>query len=227
MLRDYVLTKDNKNINQLKKAANSWIKAETINKLTYEIDWLGIPIIQLPEDMVLMQELIWKLKPDYVIECGIAHGGGLIFYASMLELIGKGKVIGIDIDIREYNRKAIEDHPLSHRITLIESDSSIVDLTLPSKKVIVILDSCHEKQHVLKELNKFKDLIGIGYYIIVSDTIIHEGCKWNPSDKHYRNNSPKEAVDEFLKLNQNFEIDKSFNKLYVSHMPDGYLKRIK
>ncbi len=122
-LRKYVLTKKNKNIKELEEAAIKWAKVSVENCLSYEIDWLGVPIIQTPEDMVLMQELIFKVQPDIIIETGIAHGGSLIYYAPLLELLGKGKVIGIDIKIRENNRKVIEVHPMFKRTELIEGNS--------------------------------------------------------------------------------------------------------
>jgi len=177
-IRDYVTVRKDKDIQQLVNASETWLKAEQTNKLSYEIDWLGIPIIQLPEDMIMMQELIWKTKPDYIIECGVAHGGGLIFYASLLELMGNGKAIGIDIDIREHNEKAIKSHPLSHRIELIQCDSSNIDIDFESDKMIVCLDSNHEKNHVLKELDIFKNKVGIGYYIVVFDTSITKAVQW-------------------------------------------------
>jgi len=123
LLRKYVLTKKDKNIAELRKAGWNWVKAATKNKLSYEIDWLGIPVIQTPEDLILIQELIFKIKPDFIIETGIAHGGGLVFYASILELLGKGKVIGIDIEIREHNQKVIEAHPLFKKIEMLEGSS--------------------------------------------------------------------------------------------------------
>lgn len=122
-LRDYVLTKKDKNTQELEKVGLQWTKVSEENRLAYEIDWLGVPVIQTPEDLILMQELIFKLQPDIIIETGIAHGGGLIFYASLLELLGKGKVIGVDIEIRKHNRKVIEAHPLYKRIEMIEGDS--------------------------------------------------------------------------------------------------------
>ena len=127
-LRKYVLTKENKNIGELEEAAIKWVKVSAENRLSYEIDWLGVPIIKTPEDMILMQELIFKVQPDIITETGIAHGGSLIYYASLLELLGNGKVIGVDIEIREHNRKVIEKHPMFKRIELIEG-SSVSDET--------------------------------------------------------------------------------------------------
>lgn len=233
-LRKYVLTKKDKNIKGLKEAGLKWIKISVENRLAYEIDWLGVPVIQTPEDLVLLQELIFKVKPDFIVEIGIAHGGGMIFEASLLELLGKGKIIGVDIEIREHNRRVIEAHPLAKRIEMIQS-SSISEETVQklkkripkNSKVIVCLDSNHFKDHVLRELELYQDFIIPGCYIVVFDTIASKVAEMKIENKKYINNGPKEAIDAFLKLNDNFEIDKQFNKLYVSHSPSGYLKRVK
>lgn len=233
-LRKYVSTKEDKNQEELKKAASAWTKAAAANKLSYEVDWLGVPVIQTPEDLVLMQELIFKIQPDFIIECGIAHGGGLIYYASLFELLGKGQVIGVDIEIREHNRKVVEAHPLAKRIKLIEGDSASKEMLEKIKKmipvnsrVIVCLDSDHTKPHVLKELELYKDLIMPECYFVVFDTITSELVEAGAAPEKYLNNSPKEAVDEFLKNNDKFKVDETFNKLYISDSPNGYLKRIK
>ena len=234
LLRKYVLTKKDKNIKELKEVGLKWVKVSAENRLSYEIDWLGVPVIQTPEDLVLMQELIFKVKPDFIIETGIAHGGGLIYYASLMELLGKGKAIGIDIEIREHNRKVIEAHPLSKRVEIIEGDS-VAEKTIQeirkripkNSKVIVCLDSSHFRDHVLRELELYQDFIIPGCYIVVFDTITSKMAEMKIADKKYINNSPKEAVDAFLKLNDNFKIDKQFNKLYISYNSNGYVKRIK
>lgn len=233
LLRKYVHTKENKNIKELEEAAIKWVKVSAENHLSYEIDWLGVPIIQTPEDMILMQELIFKIQPDIIIETGIAHGGSLIYYASLLELLGKGKVIGIDIEIREHNRKVIEKHPLFKRIKLIEGDSTsgetiekIRKIIPKNSKVVVCLDSNHTKNHVLKELQLYHGFVNPKSYIVVFDTITSELSKVSNSEKIYLNNSPKEAIDEFLKGHNDFEIDKSYNKLYLSSSPNGFLRRI-
>lgn len=233
-LRKYVLTKKNKNAEKLKKAGLEWVKVSAENRLSYEIDWLGIPVIQTPEDLVLMQELIFKVKPDFIIETGIAHGGGLVYYASLMELLGKGKVIGIDVEIREHNRKVIEVHPLFKRIELIEGDS-VAEKTIQkvrkripeNSKVIVCLDSSHFKAHVLQELEFYQNFIIPGCYIVVFDTIASKMAEMGIADKKYIDNGPKEAVEEFLKANDNFKVEEQFNKLYISFNPNGYLKRIK
>lgn len=235
LLREYVRTKKNKNTKELKETGLCWVKLSEENRLVYEIDWLGIPIIQSPEDLILIQELIFGVQPDFIIETGIAHGGGLIYYASLMELLKKGKVIGVDIEIKEHNRRAIEAHPLSKRIEMIQGDSVSdriireIRRRIPKdSKVIVCLDSDHTKNHVFKELELYKDFIIPGCYLVVFDTIASElGELGALGYSKYVNNSPKEAVYEFLKGNNDFQIDKRFNKLYVSSNPDGYLKRIK
>lgn len=232
-LRKYVLTKKDKNIQELEEIGLQWIKVAAENKLSYEIDWLGIPIIQTPEDMILMQELIFKVQPDVIIEIGIAHGGSLIYYASIMELLNKGNVIGVDIEIREHNRKVLQNHPLIKRVELIEGDSTSPEIIQEirkrihnNSKVIVCLDSNHTKYHVLKELQLYQEFIVPGCYIVVFDTNSSKLAELGVCDKNYIN-GPKEAIEEFLKINDDFEIDKDYNKLYISYSSDGYLKRIK
>lgn len=233
-LRKYVLTKDDKNTKELEEVGLRWAKVSVENRLSYEIDWLGVPVIQTPEDLILMQELIFRVQPDFIIESGIAHGGSLIFYASLMELLNKGKVIGVDIEIREHNRKVIEAHPLYKRIEMIEGDS-VSDETIQEirrrvpadSNVIVCLDSDHTKAHVLKELQLYQDFVVPGCYIVVFDTNTSKLAELGACDKKYINNGPKEAVDEFLEINNDFDIDEQYNKLYVSYNPDGYLRRIK
>lgn len=231
-LRKYVRIKENKDIRELEEVATKWVKVSAENRLSYEIDWLGVPIIQTPEDMVLMQELIFKIQPDIIIETGIAHGGSLIYYASLLELLGKGKVIGVDIEIREHNRKVLERHPMFKRIELIEGSSiseeiikKLEKMVPKDSKVIVCLDSNHTKNHVFKELQLYSSFVNLGGYIVVFDTNTSRLAKLGICEKIYLNNGPKEAVEDFLKVNNNFEIDKHYNKLYISYSPNGYLRR--
>ena len=232
-LRKYVLTKEDKDYNKLSEMGFSWAKTAIENKLSYEIDWLGMPVIQSPEDLVLIQQLIYNIKPDYVVETGVAHGGSLVFYASILEAIGQGHVIGIDIDIRSHNRQEIEKHRLFKRIKLIEGDSisetiieEISEIIPPKSKVIVCLDSNHYKDHVLKELKLYSKFVDVGCYIVVFDTITSSMSEHGIYDSSYINNGPQEAIDIFLEENQNFQIDKEFNKLFISYSPNGYLKRV-
>ena len=194
-----------------------------------------MPIIQFPQDMVALQELIWKIKPDFIIESGIARGGSLIFHASILELLNHGKVIGIDIDIREHNRKEIEKHPLFKRIKLIEGssiDDSVIDkikkIIKDKKKIMVLLDSHHTEQHVLEELKKYSSFVRSDSYIIVFDTVIEDLTKHHSTNRPWgKGNNPRTAVSKFLKNNKRFKIDEGIsNKLLITSCPDGYLSLI-
>ncbi len=233
-LQKYVLKKKDKNIEELEKGGLEWAKICSKNKMSYEIEWLGVPIIQTVEDVILLQELIFRVRPDIIIELGIAHGGGMIFEASLLELLSKGKVVGVDIEIRKHNREVIEAHPLAKRITMIEG-SSIDDKTVAkvSKKIpkgaktIVCLDSTHSKQHVLKELELYQRFVHRGGYLVVFDTIASDLAKAGIAPDSFINNGPMEAIKEFLKKNKKFRIDKTFNKLHSSHCQNGFLKRVK
>jgi cephalosporin hydroxylase len=223
------------NNNELKQAANQFNIASNKAQYSYNFSWMGRPIIQYPQDMVAMQELIWEIKPDLIIETGIAHGGSLIFYASIMELIGKGEILGIDIDIRDHNKKAIEAHPMFKRITMIQGsaiDSSIVEQVKQVAKgkqtVMVSLDSNHTHDHVLEELKLYSPFVTKGSYLVVFDTIVEDLPKAMYDRPWDVGNNPKTALWEFLKANSDFEIDKSIdNKLLISVAPEGYLKRIK
>jgi cephalosporin hydroxylase len=206
-------------------------------KYTYNFSWMGLPIIQFPQDMVAMQEIVWQVKPKLIIETGIAHGGSLIFYASMLELLGNdGMVLGLDIDIRAHNRIEIEKHPMSKRIKMLEGssiDETIVsqvhDFARGKSPVLVVLDSMHTHEHVLSELNAYAPLVTNGSYLVVFDTLVED----MPEDMYQnrpwgKGNNPKTAVWEFLKSSDRFEVDKEIeDKLLITVAPSGYLKCIK
>ena len=232
-----LIEENSKNIT-LQKAKTDFNVESNKAKYSYNFSWMGRPIIAYPQDMIAMQEIIWDIKPDLIIETGIAHGGSLAYYASLLELIGEdGLVLGIDIDIRKYNKKLIEEHSMFKRIKMIEGDSTsesianqVYDIAKSKKTVLVCLDSNHTHDHVLKELKLYANLTSVGSYCVVFDTIVEDlpndympgGRPWNPG------NNPKTAVFEFLKSNNNFKIDKSIDhKLLISVAPDGYLKRVK
>jgi len=220
---------------KLKEISKQWLLDSYKYEYSYHFTWLGRPIIQLPQDMIAIQEIIWKVKPDIIIETGIAHGGSLIFSASMLELIGKGEVIGIDIDIRKHNKEEIENHPLFKRIIMLEGSSinkKIKDKVYKlskNKKVIVFLDSNHTEKHVLKELEFYSPLIRKGGYLVVFDTIIeHLPEKYVKNRNWGENNNPKSAVVKFLKNNNRFKIDKNIEeKLLLTAAREGYLKCVK
>ena len=205
------------------KIGKNFLEKSMFLKYSYNFSWLGRPIIQYPQDIIAMQEIIWKVKPDLIIETGIAHGGSLIFYASMLELIGKGEVLGIDIEIRPHNRKAIETHPMYKRITLLEGNSiskEIIQLvkekTKNKEKVIVCLDSHHSHEHVLKELELYSPFVSVNSYLVVFDTLIEDIAEdlSNPRPWGVGNN-PKTALKEFLKNRDDFIIDKEIERKLI------------
>ena len=235
----------------LLNARNAFFNESFAHKYPYNFEFLGRPIIQYPQDMVAMQELIWEVKPDLIIETGIAHGGSLIMSASMLALLdmceaiesetvldpkkSKRKVLGLDIDIRQHNREAIEAHPMSSRIQMLQGSSIAPEVIEQVKavaknfqRVLVCLDSNHTHDHVLAELEAYAPLASVGSYCVVFDTIVEDMPKtmfpdrpWGPGD------NPKTAVWEYLKTHSEFVIDKSIdNKLLISVAPDGYLKRV-
>ncbi|MFH1903485.1 MAG: cephalosporin hydroxylase family protein [Candidatus Omnitrophota bacterium] len=227
---------------KLKASARHFVLASAQPKYSYNFSWLGRPIIQYPQDIVAMQEIIWEVKPDLIIETGIAHGGSLILSASMLALlelsgvIKKGKVLGIDIEIREHNRVEIEKHPLSDKIVMIEGssiDKSIVKQVHAFAKnynnILVCLDSMHTHDHVLTELNAYAPLVSKGSYCVVFDTLIEDlPADMFPDRPWGKGNNPKTAVREYLKSHSEFELDKSIeHKLLITVAPDGYLKRVK
>ncbi len=225
------------NSEALQKAGVAFVNLTAPFKYSYNFSWLGRPIIAYPQDMIAMQEIIWEVKPDLVIETGVAHGGSIIYYASLLELIGgDGIVVGIDVDIRKYNRDLIESHAMYKRIRLIEGSSidpevmkKVNEVAASRKRILVCLDSNHTHQHVIEELNLYTSLVSVGSYCVVFDTIIEEmPIDYDWKDRPWgKGNNPKTAVREFLKGNKNFEIDSRQNKLLVTVAPDGYLKRVK
>jgi len=233
-LSNFIAREKNKNSKQLKNAFNVWLKAHWENRLSYEANWLGMPIIQSAEDIVNLQEIIYDVRPDFIIETGIAHGGSLIFFASLLQLLGKGKVIGIDIDIRKHNRILLEKHPMIKRITIIEGDSSSEEIFRKVKskipkdsKVLVILDSNHVREHVLKELKLYNRLVSKNSYIIVEDTIMPQVARYKYAKNYYKNDNTKQAVNIFMKNNKNFVVDKAREKLGFTYFPGGFLKKVK
>lgn len=211
-----------------------WIREITRHKYAYNFTWMGRPIIQFPQDMIAMQEIIWQAKPDVVIETGIAHGGSLVYYASLLELIGHGEVIGIDIDIRQHNRSAIDAHPMRRRIRLIEGssiDDRIVEQVralAAGKRAIVVLDSNHTHDHVLAELRAYAPLVCSGGYCVVMDTVIEDMPADSFPDRPWSiGNNPRTAVEAFLKEDRRFEADPLIPaKLLITVAPGGYLKRV-
>lgn|SRR3989338_8731283 len=209
-----------------------WNKISFHNRSMYESTWLGIPIIQYPNDMIMMQELIWKTKPDVIIEVGVAHGGSVIFYASILRLLGKGRVIGVDHEIRKHNKIKLNRHPLSKKITLIQGNSvelktlhKVCALLRSKDKVMVVLDSDHSYTHVTKEMNLYSKIVTKGQYLVVMDGIqglFHSVPSGKPS---WKNDNPLRAIREFVSRNSNWKIDKYFTRLKVTCNPCGFLKK--
>lgn len=222
----------------LKKKSLDWMIASDKYKYSYNYTWMGRPIIKYPNDIVATQEIIWRVKPDLIIETGVAHGGSLILSASMLELLGGDRrVIGIDIDIRAHNRKEIEAHPMFKRIDLVEGSSvapDIVDqvkkLSAGYKNVMVFLDSLHTHDHVAAELDIYAPMVTVGSYLVLPDTFI----ELFPKGYYAHNrpwdvgNNPMTALRAFMKKNDDFEIDQELNgKLQITEAFDGYLRRVK
>jgi cephalosporin hydroxylase len=241
-----------KHSKQLKTLANQFFSESVKTDYSYNFEWLSRPIIQYPQDIVATQEIIWKVKPDLIIETGIAHGGSLVLSASILALLDYSdalkngsildpkmpsrKVIGVDIDIRQHNLKALNEHPMRNRMELIEGSSvdpdiinQVHELSKGYECILVFLDSNHTHNHVLSELNAYSELVSRGSYCVVFDSVIEDlpvdssdTRSWGPGD------NPKTAVWEFLKNNSDFEIDyKIEDKLLITVAPDGYLKKIK
>lgn len=243
---------DNAPSSELAEAAKRFMNETIVARYSYQFAWQSRPIIQYPQDIVAMQELIWSVKPDLIIETGIAHGGSLIFSASMLALldmcdaietgqsidpkVSKRKVLGLDIDIRQHNREAIEAHPMASRIEMIQGSSiapevvnQVHQFASNYSRILICLDSNHTHDHVLGELEAYAPLTSVGSYCVVFDTVVEDLPKemfpdrpWGPGD------NPKTAVWKYLENHPEFEIDKSIDhKLLITVAPDGYLKRIK
>ena len=244
---------DNLSNDALRSAAHAFTRDSIDPKYSYNFSWLGRPIIQYPQDIVAMQEIIWSVQPDLIIETGIAHGGSLIFSASMLELNAAcggpkdAEVLGIDIDIRAHNREAIVAHPMARRISMIQGSSIAPDVVAKvhtkaagKRSVLVCLDSNHTRDHVLAELLAYAPLTTVGSYCVVFDTLIEDMPHDAYPDRPWApGNNPKTAVFEYLRrlaaqpssgadgTSLAFEIDKRIDgKLLISVAPDGYLKRI-
>jgi cephalosporin hydroxylase len=220
----------------LKELTREWFARASARKYSYNFTWLGRPIIQFPQDIVALQEIVWSVQPDLIIETGIAHGGSLIFYASMLQLIGgNGEVLGIEVDIREQNRAEIVRHPLFHRIRMIEGSSvdpavvrQVEDFVRARNKrhVMVVLDSLHTHEHVLAEMKLYSSFVTKGSYLVALDTIIEDMPPGFSADRPWGpGNSPRTAVEQFLKHNRRFEVDRAIpDKLLITVAPGGYLR---
>ena len=219
----------------------AWVRCGWAAKYVYTFTWMGRPMIQLPEDMIRLQEIIYSLRPDVIVETGVAHGGSLVFYASLCKAMDCGRVIGVDIEIRPHNRLAIEAHPLASYITLIEGssiDPSIVNEVssqiAPNERVLVLLDSCHNKEHVLAELRNYSKLVAPGSFIVAMDGIMENVAGVPRSQPDWTWNNPRQAALEFVNENPEFVIEEPafvFNESdltqRVTHWPSAFIKRVK
>ena len=221
---------------RLESLSHEWINASAPYEYAYHFKWLGMPIIQLPADIIALQEVIWRVQPDLIIETGIARGGSMIFFASLLELLGgRRRVIGVDIDIRSRNRRAIERHPLSRRVTLIEGSSTdervarrVAAIARRYRRVLVVLDSNHTHAHVARELDLYSPLVTKGSYLVVFDTVIEYMPAGYFKDRPWdRGNNPLTAVREFLRNNRRFVEDGEMGKLLLTAAPSGYLQCVR
>jgi cephalosporin hydroxylase len=218
-----------------------WVKSGWNQKYSYGFSWAGMPIIQMPEDMIRFQEVVWQLRPDVIIETGVAHGGSLVYSASLLHLMRKGKVVGIDIDIRPQNRAKIQTHPLAGRIHLIEGSSTSEDVLhkvrahiQPDEIVLVVLDSDHSYAHVMAELETYSDFVSPGSYIIATDGVMQDLEDVPRGKKGWKKDNPAQAARDFAEKNENFVLEQPkwpFNESTLSknitHWPDAWLKRVK
>ena len=217
-----------------------WAQVGWNQKYGYTFTWLGVPIIQLPEDLVRYQEVVWNLKPDVIVETGVAHGGSAILSAGLLKLIGKGRVIAIDIEIRPHNRKRIEAHPLAPSITLVEGSSTapeivsrVKDLLKPGETVLVVLDSDHSYAHVTAELEAYAPLVTLGSYIVATDGIMQDLTNVPRGKPEWGTDNPAKAARDFAARRPEFAVAQppwDFNESTLSgnvtHWPDAWLKRI-
>lgn len=220
--------------------SRAWLRLGWDTKHVYSFTWLGRPIIQLPEDLVRIQEVIYRIKPDVIIETGIAHGGSLVFYAGLCRVMGKGRIIGVDIDIRPQNRSAIEDHELAEHIRLIEGDSvdpavvrEVEALIRPGDTTLIVLDSKHTKDHVLAELHAYGPLVSVGSYIVACDGIMDQLVAAPRSEPNWAWNNPKRAAIEFARERPDFVLEAPtfpFNEGAITQMvtywQDGWLRRV-
>lgn len=218
-----------------------WLKVGWNQKYNYTFSWLGAPIIQLPDDMIRYQEVVYALKPDIIIETGIAHGGSLIFSASLCRLIGRGRVVGIDIEIRPHNRKRLETHALADLITLLEGSSVSPEVVArareqvqPQDRVLVVLDSNHSYDHVTTELNAYAPLVSVGSYVVATDGLMRDLAQAPRGGANWDRDNPARAAADFVATNSDFVIEEPvwpFNESNitgnVTHWPDAWIKRIR
>lgn len=221
--------------------SRAWLRAGWDAKYVYSFTWFGRPIIQLPEDMIRLQEVIWSLKPDVIVETGVAHGGSLVFYASLFKAMGRGRVVGVEIALRDHNRAAILAHPMADLITLVDGSSTAPEtlakvraLVKPGERALVILDSNHTKGHVLDECRAYAPLVDVGSYIVATDGIMEQVAGGPRTRPEWRFDNPKAAALAFAAENPDFVIEEpawGFNegavRERVTYWPSCYLKRVR
>jgi cephalosporin hydroxylase len=219
--------------------SDQWLKVGWNQKHPYSFSWFGRPLIQLPEDVLRIQEVIWRVNPDVIIETGVAHGGSIVFYATLCQALGRGRVLGVDIEIRPHNRQAIEAHPLAGRITLLEGSSIAPEIVARVKSLVkagevclVILDSCHTREHVRAELEAYHSLVTAGSYIVATDGIMQQVHDVPRGQPEWRTDNPTTAAREFAAAHPEFELEQPgwpFNESSltqnITHWPGAYLRR--
>lgn len=222
---------------KLRTVTRDWFLRSFSHRYSYNFSWMGRPIIQYPQDMIAMQEIIWSVRPDLIVETGIAHGGSLIYYASLMEMMSlPGNVLGIDVDIRAHNRKAIAEHPMATRIEMIEGSSTddgiiarVRAIASEHRRILVCLDSNHTHDHVLAELRAYAPLVTKGSYLVVFDTVVEDmPVGWFTDRPWDKGNNPKTAVLAYLTSTDRFLVDDGIDsKLLISVAPSGYLRCVK
>ncbi len=222
------------------RLSREWVRVGWALKYSYQFAWLGRPIIQMPEDMVRTQEAVFGVRPDVIVETGVAHGGSLVFYASLCQLLGRGRVVGVDVTIRPENRRAVEAHALAHRITLVEGDSvapevvaRVAGLIRPGERVMVLLDSNHSRAHVLRELEAYGPLVTPGSYLVATDGVMRDLADVPGGRPEWDRDNPAEAAREFLARHPEFVPEtpagpfrESALRAPVTHWPCGWLRRV-
>jgi cephalosporin hydroxylase len=220
--------------------SREWLRLGWQLKYSYQFSWLGRPIIQLPEDLLRLQQVLYRLRPDMIVETGVAHGGSLIFYASMCQLLGKGRVIGVDLTIHPHNRQAIERHELAHRITLVEGDSvdpavvaQVAAFIRPGETVLVLLDSNHSREHVVKELDAYSGLVSVGSYLVATDGVMKELADLPSGQPNWAWDNPSAAAQHFLRHHPEFVHEEPAGPfretaidMPITYWPGGWLRRV-
>ncbi len=222
--------------------SDAWMQCGWDAKYPYTFSWFGRPVIQIPEDLVRAQEVVYRIKPDVIVETGIAHGGSLVFYASLLKALGRGRVIGVDIDIRPHNRRAMEEHPLRPLITMVEGGSTapgivakVTEMIGAEERVLVVLDSNHTKEHVLAELEAYSPLVSVDSYIVAADGIMGDVVGAPRTQPDWATNNPRAAADAFLASHPEFTREEPawpFNestglKGNLTYWRGGWLRRLR